>query len=297
MKITDVEIIPIFPRLASRYEQRKVDLHGIDCRMVYKVHADNGLVGYGDVRVRPHFEVDKTKVSHLIGSDPFEHIHNVENVGLGGALYDLMGKYLQQPAHRLMGKKVREHVSVSAWTRPAAPADLAAEVSRAAAQGYTTFKMHSCKYHDVLEQTRAAAEVAPPGFRIHWDFNGRRTLGAVLALVKEIERDHPIVGFIEDPLAKTDHDSWRRLREQSNLPIIMHGTSLGGAQEFLHGVADIYMLGKNIGETLTTGFMFSHANVRTLIQMTGGTLTKALGLHMAAVLPSCSAHNIDLDDQ
>ena len=30
MKITDIEIIPIYPRLAERYENRKVDLYGID---------------------------------------------------------------------------------------------------------------------------------------------------------------------------------------------------------------------------------------------------------------------------
>jgi hypothetical protein len=36
--------------------------------------------------------------------------------------------------------------------------------------------------------------------------------------------------------------------------------------------------------------------VSTVIQLTGGTLTKALALHMAAVLPNVS-HSINLDDQ
>ena len=46
MKITAVEIIPIYPRLAKRYAHRSVDLYGIDHRIVYKVtkalydHAD-----------------------------------------------------------------------------------------------------------------------------------------------------------------------------------------------------------------------------------------------------------------
>ena len=297
MKIKDIEIIRIYPQLASRYEHRKVDLYGIDCRVVYKIKADNGLIGYGDVRVRPNFVADEEVVSRLIGTNPFEHVHNTYDIGLGGALYDLMGKYAEQPAYALMGKKVRDQVSMAAWTRPASPADFASEISRAAAQGYTRFKMHSCRWHDVLEQTAAAAEVAPHGFKIHWDFNGSRTLAAGLPLIKQIERDYPVVGFIEDPLAKTDLDSWARLRDQSDLPIIMHGTPLGGAQEFLKGIADVYMLGHNIGDTLTTGFLFSKANVSTLIQITGGTLTKALALHMAAVLPSNTAHNIDLDDQ
>ena len=53
MRITNVEVIPIYPRLAERYESRKVDLYGIDHRTIFKVHTDNGLVGYGDIRGRP----------------------------------------------------------------------------------------------------------------------------------------------------------------------------------------------------------------------------------------------------
>jgi L-alanine-DL-glutamate epimerase-like enolase superfamily enzyme len=297
MKITDIEIIPIAPRLAKRYEHRKVDLYGIDARVVYKVHTDNGLVGYGDVRIRPGGVPSRSTVEPLIGRDPFDFINNNLGPALGGALYDVMGKHLEVPAYKLMGQKVRNAVSVAAWTRPASPQDFRSEIARAAGQGYTHFKMHSCAYHDVIEQTRLAAETAPPGFKIHWDFNGNRTLAAVLPIVKELEKNHPVVGYIEDPLAKSDFDGWRRLREQTQLPIIMHGGPMGGAQEMLQGVADTYMLGGNIGETLSTGIMFSKVNIRTLIQITGGTLTKALALHMAAVLPTCSGHNIDLDDQ
>ena len=48
MKITDIEVIPIAPKLATRYATRRVDLYGIDCRIVYKVHTDAGITGYGD---------------------------------------------------------------------------------------------------------------------------------------------------------------------------------------------------------------------------------------------------------
>jgi hypothetical protein len=77
----------------------------------------------------------------------------------------------------------------------------------------------------------------------------------------------------------------------------MHGTPLGGVQELLQGIADIYMLESGVGNTLTTGFAFGKGNIQTLIQLTGGTLTKAFALHMAAVLPTHTAHTINLDDQ
>ena len=37
MKITEIEVIPIAPKLATRYATRRVDLYGIDFRIVYKV--------------------------------------------------------------------------------------------------------------------------------------------------------------------------------------------------------------------------------------------------------------------
>ena len=76
MKITHVEVIPIFPRLAERYEERRIDLHGIDNRLVYKVHTDNGLIGYGDVRVRPGGTYSNADLEYLIGRDPCDFINN-----------------------------------------------------------------------------------------------------------------------------------------------------------------------------------------------------------------------------
>ena len=77
----------------------------------------------------------------------------------------------------------------------------------------------------------------------------------------------------------------------------MHGTPLGGIQEILYNLADIYMLEGRVGNTLATGFALGKANLQVIIQLTGGTLTKAMALHMAAVLPTHTAHSINLDDQ
>jgi L-alanine-DL-glutamate epimerase-like enolase superfamily enzyme len=208
-----------------------------------------------------------------------------------------MGKYLEVPAYKLMGQKVRDVVSVAAWTRPASPEHFREEILRAVAQGYNIFKMHTCEYYDVMEQTRAAEEVAPEGFKIHYDFNSNRTLAAILPIVRELEKSR-VVGYIEDPIVRSDIDGWRRLREKTRIPIIMHVPQLGGIQEIIHGLADAYMVGEGgIGNTLVRGFAYGAANIQTIIQLTGGTLTKALALHMAAVLPTATGHSINLDDQ
>ena len=299
MKITNIEVIPIYPRLAKRYDNRKVDLYGIDHRTVFKVETDAGITGYGDQRVRPGGQPDPSIASSLIGRNPFDFINNNLSYGsaLNCALYDVMGKYLGVPVYKLIGQKVRDAVPVAAWTRPASPETFRDEISRAADQGYTIFKMHTCDYHDVMEQTRLAEEVAPEGFKIHYDFNSNRSLAAVLPIIQELERNHPIVGYIEDPLVKNDIDGWRRLREQIRLPIIMHGTPLGSVQEIIHSVADIYMIGGSIGDTIATGFACGKANIQTILQFESGTLGKAMALHLAAVLPTHTAHSINLDDQ
>ena len=91
MRITDVQVILIYPRLARRYDDRKMDMVGMDHRVVYKVQADNGLVGYGDTRVRPGWTFDPSAVKPFIGRDPFDYINHMTGGALCGALYDLMG--------------------------------------------------------------------------------------------------------------------------------------------------------------------------------------------------------------
>ena len=297
MKITDIEVIPIAMPLANRYDNHhgRTRMYDIDQHVVVKIHTDNGLIGYGDYEDRS--AIASEEIEPLIGRNPFDFLHNNFNMALGMALYDVMGKYLEVPAHKLLGQKVRDAVPAAAWTRPCPPEVFAEEIQRAVDQGYRIFKMHSDVRYDVIEQTRAAAEVAPSGFKLHWDFNHNRTMGVVLPIVAELERNYPVVGFIEDPLPWADIDGWRTLRQKTQLPLIMHNPQLGGMQEVLHGTADIYMIGGRIGDTMQKGFAYGQANIQTLLQQSGNTLMKAFTLHQAAVLPTATAHIITLDDQ
>ena len=294
MKITAVEAILINPKLASRNADQKPRFSGIDTQTIYKVTADNGVVGYGDSR--GHSPLSESMVESLLGSSPFDYLNANLPMGLMGALYDAMGKHLGVPAYKLMGQKVRDRVPVAAWTRPASPEDLASEVQRAVNEGYMAFKMHTCTYYDVLEQTRAVQDVAPPGFRMHFDFNHNRSLDAVLRLVPEVEK-YPAIGILEDPVEWRDIEGWRRLRDRTSLPLLMHVPQLGGGPEMVHGVADLYMVGEiGLGPTMRRGFACAEINLSTVIQLTGGTLSKAMAMHMGAVLPNVS-HSINLDDQ
>ena len=208
MKITDIAITHINPRLADRNAHRKVQFQGIDTQTIFKVVADNGVVGYGESR--GHVAMDVREVERLGGSNPFDHINADLPVGLMGALYDVMGKHLEIPAYKLMGQKVRDRVPVAAWTRVASPEELAAEVVRAVDEGYMIFKMHTGEYYDVYEQNHAVEEVAPAGFKMHYDFNHNRSSADVMRIIAHLEQS-PVVAVIEDPLVWRDVDGWRRL--------------------------------------------------------------------------------------
>ena len=161
---------------------------------------------------------------------------------------------------------VRDRVPVAAWTRPATPEDFASEITRAANEGYTIFKMHSDARHDIIEQTCAAQEVAPQGFKLHWDLNHNRPSAAVLRIVDEVEK-FPVVGFLEDPFFWHDIEGWRLLRSQTMLPILMHVPQLGGGPEIQREVADLYMIGENgLGNSIRRGFAAAAAGLSTVIQ-------------------------------
>ena len=77
----------------------------------------------------------------------------------------------------------------------------------------------------------------------------------------------------------------------------MHVPHLGGGPEILNGCADLYMVGEvGIGTSFKRGFAAAAAELSTVIQLTGGTLSKALAMHLGAVLPNVS-HSVNLDDQ
>jgi L-alanine-DL-glutamate epimerase-like enolase superfamily enzyme len=298
MKVIGVDVIPVALRLASRYDdpQARIRMHDIDQHIVVRVRTDTGLIGYGDEEDDAS-PIPEEMIAGVVGRSPFDFINSDLRMSLAMALYDVMGKHLGVPVYKLMGQKVRDAVPAAAWTRPCPPDVFREEVRRAAAEGYRVFKMHSSPLYDVIEQTRAAEEVAPPGFRLHWDLNRTRTLGVVLPIVEELQH-HAIVGFIEDPLPWDDLDGWRSLRSRTRIPLVMHIPPLAVAQGSVLAAADLHMIGAHgIGRAMRQGYAYAAANKQVIIQQTGNTLMKALTLHQAAVLPTATAHTVTADDQ
>ncbi|HIM55865.1 MAG TPA: hypothetical protein EYM39_04090 [Candidatus Latescibacteria bacterium] len=195
------------------------------------------------------------------------------------------------PAYQLLGPKVRSWVPASYWTVSQTPAKMAEEIQHAVGLGYTWLKYHTSHYNNIIDQTQAMQEVAPRGFKVHYDVNFNNTVEEIVMLAQELAR-FPIAGLIEDPLRTHDMEGHKVLRQKCVLPIIFHHLPLGG-REAMMGLADGYMLGHApVGQTLRRAGLFEAANVPFMMQNVGGLVTLAFVVHMAAAFDRATLHHV-----
>lgn len=291
MRITDVEVVPIRPPYHDFNNLTLQRYHGpaIQSRTVYVLHTDTGLEGIGETWGGGH---DEAKVRELcLGQDPFDWINTESELGLSMAMYDLMGKHLGQPAWKLMGPKLRSWIPVAAWTVSQEPAAMAEEVRQAAARGYRWMKYHVDEVQNVIAQAEAMQAVAPPWFKIHYDFNANSDLYTMRPILAELER-FTVSGRFEDIIRASDEDGWRQLRQTCRLPIIIHH---GPADFMIKGLVDGYMAGHApIGLGLKMGAVADMADTQIMYQQAGGTINQAFLAHEVAVVRQATIDHVNI---
>ncbi|HEY4084925.1 MAG TPA: hypothetical protein VGM43_03255, partial [Bryobacteraceae bacterium] len=132
-----------------------------------RVIVDGGLEGYGDYSVEGQLSSTEALVhelsEHFIGQDArdlrrlvrgaydqnFYHGGPHYMSALGGiemALWDILGKSLNQPVHRMLGGRVRDKVKVYRWAggNNNAPGAAAEEAAKVVSEGARALKMNAC---------------------------------------------------------------------------------------------------------------------------------------------------------
>lgn len=289
MRITEIEVHEVLSPYHDYHAQWLSRYWGLGAqlRTIYILKTDTGLEGYGE-----NWGHRWGKFREYIGTDPFDWIREERNLPINMAVYDLMGKHLGLPAWKLIGQKVRSWVPVAAWTVSQPPEQMAEEVRSLSSRGYRWLKYHVDVLQNVVDQTEAMEQVAPKGFRVHYDFNEDSNFEAIYPVLKQLEK-FSIVGRIEDPIRSIDQDGYRLLREKCSIPILIH-----------HGPADVF-----IRKGLCDGFMASHMavgsamkfaamaesyNTPFVLQQAGGTINQAFLAHEAAVFPMATLDHVDL---
>ena len=286
MKVTKIEVHPITLEYVDWIAYQLTHFYGPITRTIYVVHTDNGLVGLGESGSPESQEV----IDGYIGTNPFDWVGDEISLGLGTAMYDLMGQYAGVPVYKLFGQKYRSWVPVGSWTVSTHPHLMAETVEQYAAQEYTWLKYHLSPFENVMDQTEAMQAVAPEGFKIHYDFTMHGTDDHMPELLAKLE-EYPIAGCFEDPLPGEDIEGYIELRKRSRLPVVLHHFPMGATYEVLMKPADIYMLGHSkIGDAIRRAGLFAADNSPFMLQNVGGTITRTMTTHMMAAFPTATFH-------
>ncbi|MBC8288987.1 MAG: twin-arginine translocation signal domain-containing protein [Planctomycetes bacterium] len=265
--------------------------HGyrIQANTVLLVRTNLGLVGAG--QSWSVYDVTDEQRKRYIGTSPFDWLGSRKDLPFNMAMYDLMGKYLDIPAWKLIGEKVRDRIPVSAWTASVTPEHMAKEVKHAASLGYRWLKYHVDEVQNVVAQTRAMQAVAPRDFRVHYDFNMNSSRQAIEPVLDELKK-FPIVGRIEDPITASDPEGWKHFRNRYEFPIVAHHAPV----DFLvMGAADGYMAGHApIGNAMRTAAVAEQTGSSLMLQQCGTYINQAFQAHEAAVFPAATMAQVNL---
>jgi L-alanine-DL-glutamate epimerase-like enolase superfamily enzyme len=273
---------------------------------LYRLELEDGTVGHGDAMGPPE------DVSAFVGYDAVAGLRQIHHAGVQMACYDAVGRALDLPAHVLMGRQLRPRTAMAYWTAEVPPPVLATQVKKAAAQGYRVYKTKCRPWWDPIEQVKAAAAVAPAGFRLWLDFNGHlRDSRQALRVMKELS-NYEIVGGFESPVPQRDAATYRLLRQQIDRPIAAHYGSgcchvrsvpgfdpgVPAIRQVADGLCDALVLGGgDVDEIRRRAGVAQEAGLPFWIQTIGSGLRAAWVAHLAstcrqAVLSNLAAHTI-----
>ena len=131
MKITDVICHQLAADVETPFTSSRGWLYGKRQTLIVEIHTDAGIVGWGECYGPPAISraaIESVFKAQVVGLDPFdveviwEHLYNrIKDYGASGmtisaisgidiALWDIIGKTLSKPVHKLIGGAFRERV-------------------------------------------------------------------------------------------------------------------------------------------------------------------------------------------
>lgn len=241
MKITGVETRIVEIPVRNPY----VFSHGVlktFSNVLVWIHADRGLRGIGESSFVPGGGVSeetpestKPMIDHylapaLIGEDPFdlERLNQkmdavvprnlAAKCGIDLALWDLMGKALEQPAYKLLGGSFDLQVLCTYTLSIDSPERMAEQASLRKNQGYKTLvvKIGRDPATD-LERLALVREAVGEEVNLRLDANEAFWPEQAIGIIRRMERYHP--EFVEEPVKRWDLDGMAKVARSVGVPI------------------------------------------------------------------------------
>jgi L-alanine-DL-glutamate epimerase-like enolase superfamily enzyme len=286
IRVESIEAHEIQPRYNKWIHHELQHFYGPSKRYVYEVKTNTGLVGLGE---SGSLESEGVRKGY-IGTNPFDHVGDMTSLGLGTAMYDLMGQAAGVPVHRLIGQRQRRWIKVGSWTVSADPSHMAEAVKQYSRRGYTWLKYHLSPFENVFDQLEAMQKVAPPGFKVQFDVTMGGTDDHTPDLLIRMAQ-FPICGAFEDPKLEKDIDAYKELRNRVRVPILYHHSPLGATFEVVRRAADGYMMGHaKIGTAIRKAGLFGELDLPFMLQNVGGEITRTMTSHMHAAFKTATWH-------
>lgn len=239
MKITSVRTTP----LAVPFIDKHVTWMGAfstKSTLLIEVFTDEGLVGLGEAPGVPFPEVIQIVVHEferlLVGMDPFDitafnqqcirsqswhRFRSIANYALGGldmALWDIVGKSLGQPLHRLLGGAVRDSIDLYAWIPRKPIADMVSDALRFKEAGFNVFYLKVGLGLDRDSSELAAVrEAVGYDVELRIDANGAWTTAQAIQSIREFEKYRP--GWVEQPVTEDDFDGFELVGRSTGAPL------------------------------------------------------------------------------
>lgn len=215
-----------------------------------KIETDEGPCGWGEPVLEGRAQTVAAAVGeladYLVGKDP-SPIEDHWSVlyrggfyrgggvlmsaiaGIDQALWDLKGKALGQPVHRLLGGPVRDSIRAYSWAGGDSLEDIVSGARKAAASGFTALKLNAtgelgyldsfAKIDRVVTILAALRGAVGNDFGIGVDFHGRVHRPMLKALFKELEPFRLM--FVEEPVHGEHLEVLNELVSQFSIPIAL----------------------------------------------------------------------------
>lgn len=316
MRIVEVKAHPLAAPIAPDIQKTSAGNYPTISILVVEVITDQGITGWGEglLRAAPAAAatlVEQTLKPLLLGADPF----TVEALWLtlarattgrsGGvlietvaaidiALWDIMGKALGQPVHRLLGTCGRERVTAYASSISWGPLAIAeAQAEEAVRRGFPLLKVKiGAPVEAAIERMRILTRLVGGRAKLCADANWAFEYDDAVRLARALlDLD---VHWLEEPIVPEDLDGYRRLR--AAVPIRF----AAGESEFTAWGARDLIASRAVGviqpDVARSGGITETRRIATLAHCFhvayaphmgfSGAICAAASLHLAAAMPN-----------
>lgn len=226
-----------------------------------RIETDDGLVGWGEGSLEGHSSAVRAVLAqfseYLIGEDPTRIEDHWQVLSKGGfyrggavlasavsgvdqALWDIAGKSLGVPVHRLLGGAVRDRIRAYGWVGGDDPNEIGDSIAAQLDVGLTAVKMNAsgrmgrmgttAELDKVVQRVAAARSALGPDRDVAVDFHGRFTLANSRRIAPLLEQFAPL--FLEEPVVPENSHLIGEFARSTTIPVAT-GERLYSRQEFL----------------------------------------------------------------